>query len=426
MGALSDNAPGENPLESRRFNGNPMNSKVLLSLTLFVWLAAGCTLPTTPVPTAPPESQVATFVAATLDAVHTQETAQGSEAPAVPPLSTLLPHSVYALIGPEGDAQVWRLSADGQTQTQLTHEAGGVDGYAVSPDDGRLALVVDNQLILLDPDSGERAQVAAGVPADPDSPAFFYRGRISDPSFSPDGRILAYAYNGLHLYDVASGDDLHVLVNQVDEPDSGLLVPEEIYFPGAWASDDRRLVVDIASSEGSSLGVVDWTVSDPLTPMNAGGILCCQVSWAPDNGSILVASPFLGLVSPGLWRYDARTGAEGVLVAGNADSGTFEFAGWPLQLPDGTMRYFYASTTEVPEGDVPLLMVSSGLDGQSDRTTLRPESFNIREALWAEDGSLVLIRLASGGTGSQVVLVWADGRPLQVLLGEARDLAWGP
>jgi hypothetical protein len=160
--------------------------------------------------------------------------------------------------------------------------------------------------------------------------------------------------------------------------------------------------------------------------MNASGILCCQLSWAPDSGSILVASPYLGLVSPGLWRYDANTGAEGILVAGSEEAGAFEFVGWPLQLPNGELLYFYASTAEVPEGDVPLLMLRSDPDAASGRHQLRPESFSILEALWAEDGSLAIIRQASGGAGAQVVLARSDGSPLKVLLNEAWELRWGP
>lgn len=404
-----------------------MTQKTLALFALFGLLAIACALLAPPLPSGSPEDQLATFVAATLQAVHAQQTEQSGGDMAVPtPLPAILPHSVYYLSGPEGEAQVWRLGSDGLTQTRLTAQAGGVNSFAVSRADGSLAILSNNQLYLLDAGGGDPRLVADGSQAAENAPDYFYRGRVSNPSFSPDGRILAFAHNGLHLYDVASGDDWHLLVNQVDEPEEGLLLPEELYFPGEWAPDNRHLVVDIAYLEGDALAVVDWQANPPLTRMKAGGLLCCQVSWAPDSGSILVASPYLGLVSPGLWRYDANTGAEGVLVAGSEGDGTFEFVGWALQLSNGELVYFYASTAEVPEGDVPLLMVRSALDGRSNRVQLRSESFSIREALWAEDGSLALIRLSSSSAGSQVVLAQGDGSPLQVLLSEARGLAWGP
>ena len=404
-----------------------MRRKILGFCFLIGLLALSCNLPLQPLSIAPPEDQLAAYVAATLQAIHIQQTGEsGKGTVSSTPLAPILPHALYYLSGPESEAQVWRLEVDGVTQTRLTSEAEGVAGYAVSSVDGALALVSGNQLFLLDVETGERLLVADGSQADELAAGFYYRSRVSNPSFSPDGRILAYAHNGLHLYDVATGDDWHVLTNKVAAPDEGIILAEELYFPGAWAPDSRHLAVDIAFAESGTLAVVDWQAEQPLTRMNASGILCCQVSWAPDSGSILVASPYLGLVSPGLWRYDANTGAEGILVAGSEEAGAFEFVGWPLQLPNGELLYFYASTAEVPEGNVPLLMLRSDPDAASSRHQLRPESFSILEALWAEDGSLAIIRQASGGAGAQVVLARIDGSPLQVLLNEAWELRWGP
>jgi len=74
-------------------------------------------------------------------------------------------------------------------------------------------------------------------------------------------------------------------------------------------------------------------------------------------------------------------------------------------------------------------MMSSDLDGETNRVQLRPDSFsNIGEVLWAEDGSLALIvqLKPSGGTSGSVILAYSDGRQLQNLLIEAQQLRWGP
>jgi hypothetical protein len=138
-----------------------------------------------------------------------------------------------------------------------------------------------------------------------------------------------------------------------------------------------------------------------------------------------VASPYLGLIDSGLWRYNAQSGERITLIGG--ETGLYEFAGWPLQLANGDLRYFYSSSTDVPGGDVPLYMVASGPDGVSDRTQLRADAFSIREALWAEDGSLALIMSAvPGDLSGPVIVAFADGSQLQPLLEEAWQLGWGP
>ena len=152
------------------------------------------------------------------------------------------------------------------------------------------------------------------------------------------------------------------------------------------------------------------------------------MAWAPDSKTVLVGSPYIGLIKPGLWRYDAATG-ERIELLGLNDEGLFQYAGWPLQLADGSLRYFYTSSTEIPAGDLPLFMMRSDGDGVTNRLELRPDSFsNIGEVLWAEDGAfgLILQLNPSGGTSGSVVLALSDGRQLQILLTDARGLRWGP
>jgi len=140
-----------------------------------------------------------------------------------------------------------------------------------------------------------------------------------------------------------------------------------------------------------------------------------------------VASPYFGLIEPGAWRYDAQTGAStGLLDA--RDEGLFHFAGWPLYLAGGSLTYFYASSAEAPQGDVPLYMVTGGLDG-NQRIQLRPDAFsNLAEVLWAEDGLLALVVQVGpdGGQAGSVLLAASDGRQLELLLDDARMLRWGP
>ncbi len=339
--------------------------------------------------------------------------------------ANLLPHSFYFLSGSQGNYQVWRLEADGTTTTQLTNEQFSVDRFSVSQEDGSLAFISNNQLILVDGDGHNRRLVADGTkaPADP------FRGVVSSPAFSPDSRTLAYAFDGLHLYDIASGKDEHVLPNLGNLLGETFVFEKEAYYPGSWSPDGSKLLIIMGYFEGSTLAVMEAGQTEPFRRLRSRGPVCCTYHWTPDGNSVLVANPSFGDHTPGLWRYDARSGEETELVASLPSQP--KYVGWPVQLPSGDLRFFYSEQFTFEEG-IPLVLVQSDPDGQ-DWTPVRPEKFHPADALWAEDGSVLLIRTYTGEYGSadrsaQIVLVRMDESPLQVLL-EAENIQqmeWGP
>ena len=337
----------------------------------------------------------------------------------------LLPHSVYFLSGPRGHYQVWRLEADGTTTSELSDEQFGVDSFSVSRADGSLAYVTDNQLFLVGPDGGNRQLVADKTMVDPDAfPGFF-----TSPSFSPDGKTLAYGSDGLHLYDVASGEDERVLTdggNLLGEP---FIFVKENYAPGPWSPSGDKLLIIMGYFEGSTLAVMESSADQPFRRLRSHDPVCCTFHWTPDGSSLFVANPWYGNDWPGLWRYDAETGEEFHLVA--THPGQSRFVGWPVQLHSGDLLYFYGEKFTFEEG-IPLVMVQSNPDG-GDRTQIRPEEFHISDALWADDGSLVLMDKPIGnqtleGGSAQIVLARPDGSELQVLLDvePISQMEWGP
>jgi hypothetical protein len=72
-------------------------------------------------------------------------------------------------------------------------------------------------------------------------------------------------------------------------------------------------------------------------------------------------------------------------------------------------------------------MVRSDLDG-SQLEEVRPESFHIIEALWAQDGSMAVILQPAENMTRQIILARTNGEPLQILYeGQGiRNLRWGP
>jgi hypothetical protein len=147
----------------------------------------------------------------------------------------LLPGSVYYQMGTGPNAQVWRLEPDGRTTTRLTDEPDGVDGFSVSRADGSLAIVSGNRLILVTGDGENRRQIADGNLVDRNDEDDVFRCTVSSPVFAPDGRTLAYALDGLHLYDLSTGQDRHVLKNLGNLNGESFVFAREVYAPGPWS-----------------------------------------------------------------------------------------------------------------------------------------------------------------------------------------------
>lgn len=384
-----------------------------LGLASCVLALAGCNFPTRA-----QDDLVATAVAATL--------APPTETPAPEP--GVLPAALLFLSERSGRAQIWQLAADGETQRQVTEEAAGVDGFAVSPVDGSLAYVSGNQLYMRDADGGNRRLMVDNAAADRSAPEYFSTQRISDPRFSPDGRYLAYAYDGLWILDLGSNQAVHLLNNEIDAESEAL---QTYYMPLAWAPNSQQLVLASGGQAGGAQAsrlvfVNPGAETLTTTAQTSAGPACCHTAWTPDSQALLLASPYAGLLEPGLWRYDPLSGERSSLLAG--EEGLLELAGWPLQTADGELYFFYASTAELPAGDLPLFMVRSAAGQPAERELLRSEAFtNIGEALWAQDGSLALVvqLRPEGGRGGAVLLAYSDGRQPQRLLEDGYALQWG-
>jgi WD40 repeat protein len=387
--------------------------------TLVLLLLAACNFPGSP--QAAQQFEVETALAQTLSAAGIIATE--TQAPPTP-LPTILPHPVYFLSYRSGSAQVWRLEADGVTLSQVTDETDGVDSFDASRVDGRVAFVTNNQLYIANSGGGVRTLLVDNSAANTEAVDFYYRQRISSPRFSPDGRFLAYAFDGLWILDLTTNESVHLINNEIGEGDEGNPILEKFFGPQLWAPDSAKVLLEIGYQEAGTLAILNPNADPLVTEFESSGIVCCQAAWASDSGSILVASPYIGLVDSGLWRYDAQTGEESTLIGSGSE--LYEFAGWPLELANGDLQYFYTSSPNIPDGDVALYMVRSAADGVNGRVQLRADAFVIREALWAEDGSLALIVQATTASQSgPVVLARSDGTQLQVLLDEGRDLRWG-
>lgn len=395
-------------------------SRALFTTVLALALAAlACAIPGLPA-SAPAESadSVATSVAATLTAV------------APTPIPDPLPAPLYYLGRDSGGLfQVFRLASNGVTRAQLTFEPADVDSFDVHPLDGRIAFVSNNQLLLINADgSGRSILVAPGaLNVDED----YYMRRVGTPRWSPDGRTLAYGLNGLVLRDMASGSETRPLTNIVETYPTFSMI-REAYQPYEYSPDGGKLLVTIGYYEGQAFGVYTPASGTFVKlALNEGyGGSCCNPNWSRDGSAVLMASPWLGMIEPGLWRFDAASGrGVALLPSQNADS-TWNFASSPIDQPDGRLLFFFASMAGFPEGsDTALMLVRSGPDAVTGRALVYPDAMFVSEALWARDASRVVVASPAPDRrdyrDNTLNLIRLDGSPVMLLATGAYSLRWG-
>ncbi len=384
----------------------------------------------------PSGDEVATVVASTMQALTPVSGGGGVAAFTSVPVGSL-PHPLYFLNDDGvGVSQVFRLGTDGRTLTQVTFEPAAVESYDVSQTDGSVIYVSNNQLLMIKADGSGRRVLADGGPVDPDN---LYAEGINNPVFSPDGQTIAYAHKGLILYALSTGAANKVLEKLGTDPISGGLGPRVLYVPQKYSPDGTKILITVAipNSDGISSGIYNVITNTLTLPSGGDGArLCCgEQAWTSDSSALYVGIPFVGMFASGLWRVDAATGNLTTLLPTEAGGGNFNLANQPYLAPDGQLYFFFASQP-APDGfidnNAPLQIVRSAPDGVTDRTVLRPETFeSVNRALWAPDASFVIVtKLPADRSvydGGAVELYYTDATKSVIpLLPFGRQLKWGP
>jgi len=402
-----------------------MRKQAYLAGLLIAAAMLACSLPagssTPEPPSLPPDSNLPTDT----------PSAPPAEAPTMAPIETpsLLPAALYYLNKDSGGRlQIFRLAPDGVTTSQVTSEPVEVGAYDVSPIDGRLAYIVNNQLVLMNADGSGRTVLVDGGPLDTDSS--YITNVVGLPRFSPDGVTLAYGMNGLNFYSLASGTSVNVLTN-IARTGEGFTILEEGYSPNEYSPDGSKLLVNVGYYEAGTLGIYD-TASGAFFKFSRpeGGLLCCTSLWTSDGSAVYVASSVIGMVDPGMWRFNAADGAALTLLPPVNSDGSFNFADYPLLASDGQLNFFFANLPAIPDGHTPLMLVQSAPDGVTGRTIIYPETFTaMNEALWAPDGSQIVVVEATDPDmwyGGAATLYSPSGGAPVPLVPFAQELRWGP
>lgn len=400
---------------------------VFLALTL---AALACASPVGGGEAPASPDQVATIVASTMQALTPDGSTEVTPEPEEP--AGLLPSSLYYLGNDSANlSQVFRMEADGVTTRQLTFESDSVGSYDISPVDGSVVYVANNQMVLIEADGSGRRVLVDGGPVDENNP---YQTSINSPVFSPDGRSIAYGMRGLNFYSLETGASNLVIENQWDDVGGGLLVPRELYWPEKYSPDGQKLLISLGYYEGGSSAIY-YPNGNALVRLNSAepAIICCgDPIWTADSAALYSAYPYMGMFMAGMWRVDASTGAVTTLLPGEAGDGTYNIPSDAYLAPDGQLYYFFVNFRSEEEfvQRAPMQLVRSAPDGVTGRTTLRPDTFELmNEALWAPDADFVLVAFAPIAdiyAGGRVEIVYTDSRPNAILIPFAQRLKWGP
>lgn len=365
------------------------------------------------------EDAVVTLVATMLSGIPTNTPLPEPTATLTPEPPAILPRSLYYLAqDANGKSQIFRMSRDGTAITQITFEQDGVGGFDISPIDGTIVYVAQNNLITANPNGEDRQVLVEDLNLRPFS-----------PSWSPDGKTIVYASGkDTLIYSIATGSKEMLLSGS----------ETDWKWPESFSPDGKKLIVRrhrIPSAPGGEVFIYDFA-SRTLTPM-AGTVqydTCFNdyVAWVTPDTFFCYGYIFAGASIPGLRRVNAMDGSVETLIGSATCSPCLPVAA-PHQDAAGNLYYLFGETYNVNPTYPLLSLVQSASDGVTDRVVLRPETFYALYTLWAPDGSALLIVQNDGTTSKPVnlILVPVDpSLPVVTIMSDASkigyQLRWGP
>ena len=215
-------------------------------------------------------------------------------------------------------------SLDGDERTIADDAIAGVPP-SWSPDGRSLAYLGDGGLSVLRPGgSAERL-----VPCDPPSCL-----GIGPPAWSPDGVTIAFGWLG----ERGSG----LAVAELDDPNPTVVADLEVEGAPSWSPDG--LAIAVPSED--RIVVVDPTDGTTTATVGFAGRLGDRVSWSPDGESFVVDGEVGGSI--GIFVVPVGGGAP-VLLSACPDDGCTDRA--PAWSPDGRHVVFTRARDDEPGGD---------------------------------------------------------------------------
>jgi len=335
-----------------------------------------------------------------------------------PEVQGVLPAPLY-FIGE--NHQVMRLNFDG-TLTEITEEEKGVSQMDVSPIDGRIAYTILPEVGL---PQGTRLTV---VDRDGRNPRTVIDGfAVSQPIWSPNGKRLAYALDGVKAFDFESGEWLDILPNRA--MNNNFIIK---YIPLAWSPDGKTILIQMQTDQYSAaIYHLDGSVAQviPMYCASAG-------TYSLDGKDFYIGVDGFGPtgespceVEPLIWRLSSTSAyTETRLKMDSREGDTMFLAKSPFAATNGRLYFLYAKApfdaqnNEIhTETEPSYVLASCKLDG-SDLHILNSDvmSGGFSEIAWTPDGSSVVIKRDN----TFIILNTKDNVSIAIDL-PGSDLHWG-
>ncbi len=319
-----------------------------------------------------------------------------------------LPVDLYFLASQAGIIQVWRLPASGDAPQAITSMSDDVVDYDISPDGTQLVYTSGGIVYRAVINTNDITQIAA----------------LDDevingtPSFSPNGRQIAYSNKGIWIYDLDTLEERQIVVSNIPENDTDFRLVQ-IYREPKWSPDGQWLVAEVGFYEGSdhALLVTNPEIDADPIPLE---LFATNVKWLP-NGRLLAYSeggsysqPMLSLVIP---------------TAPNEQPGITRLLDVPVKdvqsLSDGMLAMLRV-TGPFSLGPTSAQVYTALPDG----TDLKPISgaFVLEDAILAPDASVAAGVLQARITDFNLAIVNPTSGQAQVIEGISNpsNLQWGP
>jgi Tol biopolymer transport system component len=322
----------------------------------------------------------------------------------------VLPGLLYFLSGEKNAGQIWRMDLDGVILKQLTQEPAGISSFEVDPIDSRLAFTSDHQLILLDPTTNDRKVLVTG---DADQAP-------GNAVFSPDGSFLAYALQGIHIYNLATGEDRLVIADNPTMDPGG----HSRYTPRSWSPDGTKLFITIGYWEWFGSGIISITDGSLLSEFEFAD----THSWSSDSQTCFMArasEPGMQTSTPGLFSIAAVPGASLQTLIPE----TFTWS--PHMGNDGRLVFLQGVPNPVNSRQYMLSLMGASQEDIGQWQILRENILDLQvsgfsEATWSEDGQFLaagLYHLPS--QVSEVILISLAEFPPLYLMEAGSNLRFG-
>jgi Tol biopolymer transport system component len=247
------------------------------------------------------------------------------------------------------------------------------------------------------------------VPADPvAAPLTGLPGLALYPSFSPDGKKVAFSWNGdqqnnldVYIKQIGNAGQLRLTTDQAPDTDP------------VWSPDDRYIAFTRAQPGGiravmliSPFGGPERKIAEVISDAGVDSRLC----WTPDGKFLAVAAHRSGNEPSTIWLYSVDTGERRQLTDGGAADHDFQ----PSISPDGKWLAFSRGNKAGFQVRPYVQRLARGWKPAGEPRSLCSEAFHFaRGVAWAPDSESIVY---SAGTETRLWRIPLSGsRPPSLL-----------